>query len=144
MSKALVRPIDILIVESNPHDTRLIHELLGQYRVLNRLSYAKDGNEALTHIYEFKPDLVLLDWDIPPPSGQEVLRKIRADPALDDVHVAVVMGSAAEADFIRRFDPPPNAMVEKPIDLERLASIISQIDHFHVSIVTVPEMEAKK
>lgn len=98
----------------------------------------------MVHIYEFKPDLVLLDWNIPIMSGQEVLVKLRSDPDLHSVHVAVMVSSKTDIDFLEQFEPTPNAYVEKPLDLEKLASIISCIDHFAISIVLAPAMEAKK
>jgi CheY-like chemotaxis protein len=139
------RPIEILLVEDNPGDVRLTIEALKEGKVRNNLSVAKDGVEALTFLRQqgafasaARPDLILLDLNLPRKDGREVLAEIKEDPSLRRIPVVVLTTSKAEEDILRTYDLHANCYITKPVDLEQFISVVRSIDDFWLSVVRLP------
>ena len=141
MSKSL----DILLVEDNPADVRLTREAFHEGKILNNLIVARDGVEAMDilhrrgrHAGAVRPDLILLDLNLPRKDGREVLAEIKADPALMRIPVVVLTTSRAELDIIKSYNLHANCYVVKPVDLDQFVSVIKSIDNFWLTAVTLP------
>jgi two-component system, chemotaxis family, response regulator Rcp1 len=141
----LTRPIDILLVEDNPGDVRLTREALREGKVRNHLYVAADGVEALRflrregeHAGAVRPDLILLDLNLPKKDGREVLEEIKGDPALRSIPVVVLTSSQAEQDICRAYDLHANCYVSKPVDLEQFITVVKSIEAFWFTIVKLP------
>jgi len=139
------RPIEILLVEDNPGDVRLTIEALKEGKVRNNLAIAKDGVEALaylrregSHASANRPDLILLDLNLPRKDGREVLAEIKEDPVLRRIPVVVLTTSKAEEDILRTYDLHANCYITKPVDLEQFISVVRSIDDFWLSVVRLP------
>jgi CheY-like chemotaxis protein len=137
--------ISVLLVEDDPGDVMLIKEALADHKVGNVLSTVSDGVEAMKFVrgqapYEAseRPDLVLLDLNLPRKSGAEVLQEIKSDPALSTIPVIVLTTSEAEEDVLRSYQMHANAYITKPVDFERFRDIVHQIDDFFIGIVKLP------
>lgn len=138
---AAARPITVLLVEDDPGDVLLVREAFADHRLSNPLLVAGDGVEALELLRNpetERPDLVLLDLNLPRKDGREVLREIKADDALRSIPVVVLTTSDAEEDILRSYDLHANAYVTKPVDFERFLEVVRQIDEFFVSVVKLP------
>ena len=140
-----VSPIEILLVEDNPGDVRLTEEAFKEGRVYNHMSVAGDGVEALAFLRREgkyadapRPDLVLLDLNLPRKSGREVLAEIKGDPRLADIPVVVLTTSAAESDILRSYELHANCYITKPVDLSQLLRVVKAIDDFWLSVVRLP------
>jgi len=138
-------PIEILLVEDNPGDVRLTTEALRDAKVRNRLSVAPDGVEALAmlrregrHAAVTRPDLILLDLNLPRKGGREVLEEIKRDPALKNIPVVILTTSQAERDIVESYRLQANAFVTKPVDLEQFLRVIQTIEQFWLEIVRLP------
>ena len=139
------QPIEILLVEDNPADVRLTQEALREGKVKNRLSVARDGAEALAflrregeHASAPKPDLILLDLNLPRKDGREVLAEIKQDPVLRRIPVVVLTTSSAEVDILKSYELHANCYIKKPVVFERFAEIVKQIEQYWFAIVTLP------
>jgi CheY-like chemotaxis protein len=137
--------ISVLLVEDDPGDVMLIREAFAENKVGNVLSVVSDGVEAMKFVrgegdYASleRPDLVLLDLNLPRKSGAEVLAEIKGDPRLSTIPVVVLTTSQAEEDVLRSYEMHANAYVTKPVDFERFGEIVRQIDEFFVGIVKLP------
>ena len=137
--------ISVLLVEDDPGDVLLIREAFSDRKVGNVLSVVSDGVEAMQFIRgegEYagreRPDLVLLDLNLPRKSGTEVLEEIKSDPELTTIPVVVLTTSRAEADVLRSYEMHANAYITKPVDFDRFGEIVQQIDDFFVGIVRLP------
>jgi len=137
--------IEILLVEDNPGDVRLTQEGLAQAKVQNRLWVASDGEAAMhmmrhegEHADVPRPDLVLLDLNLPGFSGLDVLRAMKDDPALRQVPVVVLSSSAAERDILQSYDLHANCYVTKPIDFTQFVSVVQAIEQFWFTVVKLP------
>ena len=142
------RPIEILLVEDNPGDVRLTIEALKEGKVSNNLSVARDGVEALaflrregSHAKAARPDLILLDLNLPKKDGREVLAEIKDDSSLRRIPVVVLTTSKAEEDILRTYDLHANCYITKPVDLEQFISVVRSIDDFWLSVVRLPTGE---
>ncbi len=142
---AHVEPIDVLLVEDDPGDVVLIQEAFEHNKVQNRLAIVSDGVEAVAYLRregEFagapRPDLVLLDLNLPRKDGREVLAEIKADDGLAAIPVVVLTTSEAEEDILRSYKLHANAYVSKPVDFDRFIEVVRQIDEFFVSVVKLP------
>jgi CheY-like chemotaxis protein len=139
-----VRVINVLLVEDDPGDVLMTREAFEEY-LDNRLDVVSDGAEALAYLRregEFRdaprPDLVLLDLNLPRRDGREVLAEVKADPELQHIPVIVLTTSKADEDVLRSYQLHANAYVTKPVDFDGFIEAIKQIDHFFVSVVQLP------
>ena len=137
--------IEILLIEDNPGDVRLTMEALAQAKVHNRLWVAHDGETALDILRGGgpdgsvpRPDLVLLDLNLPGFSGLDVLREMKSDEALRSVPVVILSSSAAEQDVVKSYDLHANCYVTKPIDFTQFVGVVHAIEQFWFSIVKLP------
>jgi CheY-like chemotaxis protein len=139
------RPIEILLIEDNPGDVRLTQEALRTARMPNRLRVAEDGIEAMAMLHrEDKyaagplPDLILLDLNLPRKDGREVLRELKADPALKRIPIIILTTSQSEPDILRAYDLHANCYITKPVDYERFQAVIKAIENFWLAVVRLP------
>ena len=138
-------PIEILLVEDNLGDMRLTEEALKEGKVYNNLHWAKDGVEALEflkregkHESAPRPDIILLDLNLPRKDGREVLEEIKTDDDLKQIPVVVLTTSKAEEDVLRSYALHANCYVTKPVDLEKFIVVVQSIDRFWLTVVTLP------
>lgn len=138
-------PIDILLVEDDPGDELMTREAFEDNKITNTLHVARDGQEALDFLFRRgdhadapRPDLVLLDLNLPKYNGRQILEKIRADAELSDIPVVILTTSSAENDVMSSYRLHANAYVTKPVDLDQFTSAIRQIDNFFLQIVQLP------
>jgi chemotaxis family two-component system response regulator Rcp1 len=139
------RTIEILLVEDNPGDARLTLEAFKEGKVLNHFTVMKDGVEALAflrrqgpHAKAKRPDLILLDLNLPKKSGREVLAEIKTDERLKNIPVVVLTTSAAEEDIARAYSHHANCYITKPVDLEQFLRVVHSIESFWLSLVKLP------
>jgi two-component system, chemotaxis family, response regulator Rcp1 len=145
MSALLGKPVEILLVEDNPGDVRLTIEALREGKVRNNLSVSPDGVEALAllrrqghYAQASRPDLILLDLNLPKKDGREVLAEIKADPELRRIPVVVLTTSKAEEDILKSYNLHANCYITKPVDLEQFIAVIKTIDEFWLTVVRLP------
>ena len=145
MRKTHSKPIEILLVEDNPGDVRLTKESLYDARIHNNMIVASDGLEAMACLRregEYadanRPDLILLDLNLPRMNGFEVLNAIKEDPHLKRIPVVVLTTSQAEQDIIQSYNQYANAYVTKPVDLEQFVKVLKSIEDFWLEIVRLP------
>lgn len=139
------RPAEVLLVEDNPGDVRLTTEALKEGRVLNQVHVVGDGVEALKFLRReepytdaVKPDLILLDLNLPRMSGREVLAEIKAEENLKRIPVVVLTTSQAEEDVLRSYDLHANCYVTKPVDLEQFLEVVKFIEDYWLMMVKLP------
>ena len=139
-------PVEILLVEDNPGDVRLTREALKDAKVANNLNVVNDGEQALEYLNRrgrfadaARPDLVLLDLNLPKIDGREVLASIKADSDLRRIPVVVLTTSSAEEDILRSYDLHANCYVTKPVEFDSFLKIVESIDDFWLSIVRLPK-----
>ncbi len=142
---AFARQIEVLLVEDNPGDVRLTREALKEGRLINNLNVVPDGVEAMaflnkcgTYVGAPRPDLILLDLNLPRKSGREVLEEIKNDPGLRRIPVMVLTTSNAEQDLMNAYNLHANCYIKKPLDLDEFMAVIRSIEHFWFHIVTLP------
>ncbi len=140
------RPIEILLVEDNPGDVRLTREALKEDKVRNRLHVVEDGLAALAWLRregEYarvpRPDIILLDLNLPKKDGREVLSEIKTDKDLKRIPVVVLTTSRAEEDVLRAYNFNANCYITKPVDLEQFIRVVKAIEEFWLTIVKLPE-----
>jgi len=136
---------EILLVEDNPGDVRLTREALKEGKVLNHLNVVDDGIEALAFLRRedkyanaVRPDLILLDLNLPKKDGREVLAEIKADAGLKKIPVVILTTSAAEQDILKTYDLHANCYITKPVDLEQFIKIVRLIEDFWFTIARLP------
>ena len=139
------RPIEILLVEDNPGDVRLTAEALKEGKVLNRMSVAVDGVEAMAFLRREgrfadapHPDLVLLDLNLPKKDGREVLDDIKRDARLKHIPVVILTTSQAEQDIVKSYELHANCYIAKPVDLDQFMSVVKSVQDFWLSVVKLP------
>jgi CheY-like chemotaxis protein len=134
------RPIAVLLVEDDPGDVVLIQEAFEHNKVRNRLHCVGDGVEAMQFLRSAteRPDLILLDLNLPRKDGREVLAEVKADPELRSIPVVVLTTSQAEEDILHSYNLHANAYVTKPVDFNRFIEVVRQIDEFFVTVVKLP------
>ena len=144
------KPVEILLVEDNPGDVRLTMEALKDCRVRNNMQVARDGVEALASLRRegqyagvSRPDLVLLDLNLPRKDGREVLAEMKADESLRRIPVVVLTSSQAEEDILETYDLHVNCYITKPVDLDQFMIVVKSIENFWFSIVSLPPDGAK-
>ncbi len=142
------KAIDILLVEDNPADVRLTIEAFKDGKIANRLHVARDGVEAMNFLnrlppYEkaIRPDLILLDLNLPRKNGREVLAEVKQSVVLRQIPIVVLTTSKADEDVVRSYDLHANCYISKPIDFERLIQVVRAIETFWISVVKLPPKE---
>jgi two-component system response regulator len=137
--------VEILLVEDSPSDLLLTQEALRHAKVLNHLHVAADGVEAMAFLrreagYEAvpRPDVILLDLNLPKKDGREVLAEVKADDSLKLIPVVVLTTSRAEEDVVRSYGLHANCYIAKPVDFERFAQVVRSIEHFWFTVVVLP------
>jgi len=140
--------VEILLVEDNPGDVRLTQEVLKDGRVRNNMSVVMDGVDAISFLQQTgeyadapRPDIILLDLNLPKKDGREVLAEIKADPDLKNIPVVVLTTSSAEQDIFRSYDLHANCYITKPVDLDQFIKVIRSIEDFWLTIVKLPRGE---
>ena len=133
-------PIEILLVEDSAADVRLTSEALKDARVANRLRVARDGVEAMQMLRDGagtvpRPDLILLDLNLPRKDGREVLRDIKQDEALRHIPVVILSTSQAEQDILQCYRLRANAFITKPVELDRFFEVVRSMEHFWLGVV---------
>ncbi|KNE80091.1 MULTISPECIES: response regulator [Streptomyces] len=138
------RPIEVLLVEDDPGDVLMTREAF-EDKIGNTLHVVQDGEEALDFLYQRgahagapRPDLILLDLNLPKYDGRQVLEQVKSDSELSTIPVVVLTTSAAEEDILRSYKLHANAYVTKPVDLDAFISAIRQIDEFFLTVVRLP------
>jgi two-component system, chemotaxis family, response regulator Rcp1 len=141
----LSRPVDILLVEDNPGDVRLTQEAFRDAHVPVKLSVVMDGEEALKYLHKdvqyaeaTRPDIILLDLNIPKKDGREVLEAIKKDHELRAIPVVVLTTSNAEQDIVKTYNLNVNAYINKPVDFDRFFDIVQKIEDFWLMTATLP------
>jgi len=139
------RPIEILMVEDNPGDIRLTVEALKEAKVRNNLHTVEDGVEALAFLRREgryaeapRPDLVLLDLNLPKMNGREVLAVIKEDPDLRRIPVVILTVSQAEQDIVKSYNLHANCYITKPVDLDQFLEVVKSIENFWLTVVMLP------
>ena len=139
------RAIDILLVEDNPGDVRLTQEAFREGKVLNKLWVVNDGEEAMAYLHRegvfadaVRPDLILLDLNMPKKDGREVLAEIKNDPSLKRIPVVVLTTSKAEQDIFRTYNLHVNCYIIKPVDLDQFINVVQTIEDFWFTVVKLP------
>jgi CheY-like chemotaxis protein len=139
------RAIDILLIEDDPGDELITREAFEHNKLKNRLHVAHDGEEGLNYLYRRagfedapRPDLILLDLNLPKYDGRQLLEKIKSDPDLCRIPVVVLTTSSAEEDVLRSYKLHANAYVTKPVDLDQFINAVRQIDEFFIQVVKLP------
>ncbi|NEC67856.1 response regulator [Streptomyces sp. SID9727] len=140
-----VEPIEVLLVEDDPGDELMTREAFEDNKIRNTLHVVRDGEEALDFLYcrgahteAPRPDLILLDLNLPKYDGRQVLERIKQDPELALIPVVVLTTSSAEEDILRSYKLHANAYVTKPVDLDQFIAAVRQIDDFFVTVVRLP------
>ncbi len=135
-------PIDVLLVEDDAGDVLLIREAFEHNKVHNTLQHVSDGVEAIeflrregAHRTAERPDLILLDLNLPRKDGREVLEEVKGDEVMRRIPVVVLTTSKAEEDVLRSYDLHANAYVTKPVDFEQFMSVVRKVDEFFISVV---------
>ena len=144
-TQARSRPIEILLVEDNPGDVRLTREAFADTAVSTSLSVVGDGEEAMAFLRREgdysaapRPDLILLDLNLPRKSGREVLEEVKNDPGLLSIPIVVMTTSEAEGDIHSSYHHHANAYVTKPVDLDCFIDVVTKIEGFWLTIVKLP------
>jgi CheY-like chemotaxis protein len=137
--------VDILLVEDNPGDVRLTREALKEAKVANELSVVSNGEEALLYLRRQgnfsaapRPDMILLDLNLPRMDGREVLAEIKADQNLKRIPVVILTTSSAEKDVLATYNFHANCYITKPVDLDQFLEVVKSIESFWLTIVRLP------
>lgn len=143
--EAVVKLADILLVEDNPGDVRLAKEALKESKLLNKLYQVEDGIKAMAFLRQEgeysnapRPDLVLLDLNLPGKDGREVLAGIKADKTLKRIPVVILTASSAEEDVLKSYNLHANCYISKPFGMEQFVRVVKSIENFWFSIVKLP------
>jgi len=144
-SLAPVKPVEILLVEDNPGDVRLTQEGLKESKVRNNLHVVETGLEALAFLRRQdgfhdapRPDLILLDLNLPKLNGRDVLAQVKADPDLRRIPVVILTTSKAEEDILKTYDLHANCYITKPVDFDQFIEVVKVLDNFWFTIVKLP------
>jgi CheY-like chemotaxis protein len=139
------RPIEILLVEDNPGDVRLTQEAARETKVHNNIHVVTNGGDAMAFLHREgrfgsvpRPDLILLDLNMPGMDGREVLRRVKSDDSLRRIPVVIITSSQAEEDILRAYDLQASCYVTKPVDLDQFIKVVKNIENFWLTIVKLP------
>jgi chemotaxis family two-component system response regulator Rcp1 len=142
--------VEILLIEDNPGDVRLTQEVLREGKVRNTLRVAGDGETALAMLHRVgayadapRPDVILLDLNLPKKDGRQVLAEIKADPDLHRIPVVILTTSKAEEDVLKSYDLNANCYITKPVDLDQFIQVVRMIENFWLTIVILPPPVAR-
>ena len=142
------RPINILLVEDNPADVRLTQEVLKDAKVRNTLTAVGDGEEAMAllrregkHAAALRPDLILLDLNLPKKDGRELLAEIKSDENLKIIPVIILTTSTSEEDILKSYGLHANCYITKPVDLDQFVKVVQSVEDFWLTIVKLPKNE---
>jgi two-component system, chemotaxis family, response regulator Rcp1 len=145
MSTKSVSPIEILLVEDSPTDVLITRQALAQAKVMNTLHVVEDGVQAMDYLHcrgkyvdATRPDLIILDLNLPRKNGREVLAEIKVDDALKIIPIVVLTTSSAEEDIVKVYGLHANCYVVKPMDFSSFVQIVKDIGHFWFSVVAIP------
>ena len=145
MNKSEGRPIEILLVEDSPSDTELTVEALRDFKVRNHVSIVEDGVQAMQFLRRQepyarapRPDLIMLDLNLPRKDGREVLADIKADDHLKTIPIVVLTTSRAEQDILRSYQLNANCYINKPVDFNQFLEVVRSIESFWLFVVTLP------
>jgi CheY-like chemotaxis protein len=148
MSNGQARSIQILLVEDSPTDAKLTVKALALAKVANLVTHVEDGVQAMDFLKRRgkypqapRPDLILLDLNLPKKDGREVLEELKADPDLNTIPVVVLTTSKAEQDILRSYQLHANCYITKPVNFERFLEVVQSIEHFWLSVVVLPNKE---
>jgi CheY-like chemotaxis protein len=140
------RPIEILLVEDSPSDVALTIEALEAGKVVNRLNHVEDGVEAMDYLNRrgkyasaVRPDLIMLDLNLPRKDGREVLKEMKSDLSLKAIPVIVLTTSHSDKDVLQSYELNANCYIIKPVDFEHFIEVVKSIEHFWLTVVTLPE-----
>jgi two-component system, chemotaxis family, response regulator Rcp1 len=143
--KVEIGPLEILLVEDNPADVRLTREALNSDRLWNNLGVAKDGVEAMAYLRRegrfvgvTRPDLILLDLNLPKKDGREVLAEVKADASLRLIPVVVLTTSTEDEDIVKAYGLHCNCYITKPVDLRQFLKVVKSIEDFWFAVVKLP------
>ncbi|MBD0311338.1 MAG: response regulator [Microcoleus sp. T3-bin5] len=143
--RSTVRPREILLIEDSPSDADLAREALGQGKILNNLHFVEDGVEAMKFLRRKepylrvpRPDLILLDLNLPKKTGVEVLTEIKTDQSLKLIPVVILSTSAAQEDIIQSYSLHANCYITKPVDFVQFTKVIRLIEEFWLAVVQLP------
>ena len=139
------RAIEVLLVEDDPGDVMMTREAFADYKIANNLNVVTNGEDAIAYLRKQgrfagapRPDLVLLDLNLPRRNGREVLRDVKGDPDLRRIPVVVLTTSEAEEDVLASYDLHANAYVRKPVDFDQFVAAVRAIDDFFITVVRLP------
>ena len=140
-----IRPVEILLVEDNPGDIRLTKEAMKEAKIINNLNVVEDGVEALAFLRKkgkfkdvIRPDLILLDLNLPKKNGREVLAEIKQDINLKQIPVVILTVSKAEEDILKTYELHANCFITKPVDMDQFIKVVKSLENFWFSIVKLP------
>ncbi|MHA1104883.1 MAG: response regulator [Promethearchaeota archaeon] len=140
-----IRPVEILLVEDNPGDIRLTKEAMKEAKIINNLNVVEDGVEALAYLRKKgkyknanRPDLILLDLNLPKKNGREVLDDIKQDKNLKLIPVVILTVSRAEEDIFKTYELHANCFITKPVDMDQFIKVVKSIEQFWFSIAKLP------
>lgn len=143
-----MKAVDILLIEDSPGDADLAKEALEESKLKNNLYVTIDGEEAMDFLYKRnnftdvpRPDLIILDLNLPKKDGREVLKEIKESPELRRIPVVILTTSKAEEDIIKTYDLHANCYIAKPLDLDKFMEVVHSIENFWMSIVVLPNKD---
>lgn len=143
-----IKPIDILLVEDNPADARLIQRKMQAAKIINNLHVVHNGRDAIAFVNQEgafigkpRPDLILLDLNLPGIDGREVLSRLKSGSHTRMIPIVILTSSEADEDILRSYELRCNAYIRKPLDLEGYRMIVAAIDHFWLGLVHYPPRE---
>ena len=144
------RPIEILLIEDNPGDVDLTKEALADAKVRNRLHVVDDGAKAIDFLFKKgayadapRPDIILLDLNLPKKDGRQVLAEVKAEPRLTDIPVVILTTSQAEEDIIRSYQLHANCYITKPVDFKQFLKVVKSIEEFWLTVVKLPKTKTE-
>jgi CheY-like chemotaxis protein len=144
------RSIEILLVEDNPGDVDLTKEALLDAKVRNRLHVVDDGAKAIDFLFQKgiysevpRPDIILLDLNLPKKDGRQVLSEIKAEPKLKDIPVVILTTSQADEDILRSYQLHANCYITKPVDFKQFLKVVKSIEEFWLTVVKLPKRQSE-
>ena len=145
MNLSGAKPIEILLIEDSPSDVALTVEALKEGKIANNLNRVADGVEAIDYLRQkgkyasvLRPDLIMLDLNLPRKDGRDVLKELKTDPSLKLIPIIVLTTSRADKDVLQSYELNANCFITKPVDFEHFIEVVKSIENFWLSVVTLP------